>query len=86
VAVKDTAGRYFASFVVGTGDEAPLPPVDAEVGIDLGLTAFAVTSSGDVYVEDLCVTGLARTRLAKSVHDAGNLRPSGRRGCQGSLA
>ena len=24
-----------------------------------------------VYVEDLCVTGLARTRLAKSVHDAG---------------
>jgi putative transposase len=24
-----------------------------------------------VYVEDLCVTGLGRTRLAKSVHDAG---------------
>ncbi|MBM0229309.1 transposase [Micromonospora sp. ATA51] len=24
-----------------------------------------------MYVEDLCVTGLARTRLAKSVHDAG---------------
>jgi putative transposase len=24
-----------------------------------------------VYVEDLCVTGLCRTRLAKSVHDAG---------------
>jgi putative transposase len=24
-----------------------------------------------VYTEDLCVTGLARTRLAKSVHDAG---------------
>jgi putative transposase len=24
-----------------------------------------------VYVEDLCVKGLARTRLAKSVHDAG---------------
>ena len=24
-----------------------------------------------VYVEDLCVAGLARTRLAKSVHDAG---------------
>jgi putative transposase len=46
--VKDTADRYFGSFVVGTGDEAPLPPADAEVGIDLGLTAFAVTSSGDV--------------------------------------
>ena len=24
-----------------------------------------------MYVEDLCVRGLARTRLAKSVHDAG---------------
>ena len=24
-----------------------------------------------VYVEDLCVSGLGRTRLAKSVHDAG---------------
>ncbi|WP_435869754.1 zinc ribbon domain-containing protein, partial [Actinoplanes xinjiangensis] len=24
-----------------------------------------------MYVEDLCVTGLGRTRLAKSVHDAG---------------
>jgi len=24
-----------------------------------------------VYVEDLCVAGLGRTRLAKSVHDAG---------------
>ena len=24
-----------------------------------------------VYAEDLCITGLGRTRLAKSVHDAG---------------
>jgi putative transposase len=135
--VKDAAGRYFASFVVQTRDE-PLPPTDTDVGIDLGLTHFAVLSSGEkidapkflrraarklrrlqqslsrkqrgsnnrrkavvkvaraharvadtrrdwqhklstaiirenqaVYVEDLCVTGLARTRLAKSVHDAG---------------
>ncbi|MBM0229576.1 transposase, partial [Micromonospora sp. ATA51] len=135
--VRDAAGRYFASFVVQTTDE-PLPPVDAEVGIDLGLTHFAVLSNGKkitapkflgraarklrrlqqdlsrkqrgsnnrkkavvkvaraharvadtrrdwqhklstriirdnqaVYVEDLCVTGLGRTRLAKSVHDAG---------------
>ncbi len=136
--VLDAAGRYFASFVVDTGDDAALPPVDAEVGIDLGLTSFAITSAGRVidnprylrnaerrlkkaqqdlsrkekgsknrakarakvaraharvadarkdflhklstdlvrenqavYVEDLCVKGLARTRLAKSVHDAG---------------
>ncbi|MGC4808766.1 RNA-guided endonuclease InsQ/TnpB family protein [Micromonospora sp. DT233] len=135
--IKDAAGRYFASFVLQTTDE-PLPPVDSEVGIDLGLTHFAVLSDGTkvtaptflrraarklrrlqqdlsrkqrgsnnrkkavvkvaraharvadtrrdwqhklsttiirdnqaVYVEDLCVTGLGRTRLAKSVHDAG---------------
>ncbi|MGY4098571.1 RNA-guided endonuclease InsQ/TnpB family protein [Nocardia sp. R16R-3T] len=135
--IKDSSGRYFASFVVQVDDE-PLPSVDSEVGIDLGLTTFAVLSDGKtiasprflrqaerklrqaqkslsrkekgaanrakarlkvakahakvadtrrdwahkhstmiirdnqaVYVEDLCVKGLARTRLAKSVHDAG---------------
>ncbi|MEO3824869.1 transposase [Actinomadura sp. B10D3] len=135
--VKDAAGRYFASFVVETSGE-PLPETAAEVGIDLGLTHFAVLSDGRkidnprflrraerrlkkaqqalsrkaqgsnnrkkaivkvarahagvadarrdfahklstriirenqaVYVEDLSVKGLARTRLAKSVHDAG---------------
>jgi putative transposase len=135
--VKDSAGRYFASFVVEVGDPRPLPPVDAEIGIDLGLTTYAVASDGRVianprflrnherrlrrahkdlarkqkgsnnrakartrvaraharvtdcrrnwlhqettrlirdnqaiYLEDLAVTGLARTRLAKSVHDA----------------
>ncbi|MEH0986118.1 RNA-guided endonuclease InsQ/TnpB family protein [Micromonospora sp. CPCC 205556] len=135
--IKDAAGRYFASFVVQTTDE-PLPQTDADVGIDLGLTHFAVLSDGTkvtapkflrraarklkrlqqdlsrkqrgsanrkkavvkvaraharvadsrrdwqhklstaiirdnqaVYVEDLCVVGLGRTRLAKSVHDAG---------------
>jgi putative transposase len=135
--VKDAAGRYFASFVVEVGGE-PLPETTAEVGIDLGLTHFAVLSDGRkidsprflrraekrlkkaqrdlsrkvkgssnrnkarvkvarahakvadarrefhhrlstqlirenqaVAVEDLAVKGLARTRLAKSVHDAG---------------
>ncbi|GAA0585270.1 RNA-guided endonuclease InsQ/TnpB family protein [Actinomadura livida] len=135
--IKDAAGRYFASFVVETTDQ-PLPETTAEVGIDLGLTHFAVLSDGRkitsprflrraerrlrkaqqalsrkqkgsanrkkaaarvarlharvadarrdhhhklstrlvrdnqaVYVEDLAVNGLARTRLAKSVHDAG---------------
>jgi putative transposase len=135
--IKDAAGRYFASFVVQTTDE-PLPARDCDVGIDLGLTHFAVLSDGTkvaapkflrraarklkrlqqdlsrkqrgsqnrkkavvkvaraharvadtrrdwqhklstaiirdnqaVYVEDLCVTGLGRTKLAKSVHDAG---------------
>ncbi|MER6176686.1 transposase [Streptosporangium sp. NPDC001681] len=135
--IKDSAGRYFASFVVETTTEA-LPDSPNEVGIDLGLTHFAVTSDGKkidnprilrraakklrkaqkalsrrqkgsanrvkaklkvtkaharvtdtrrdwahklsttlirdnqaIYVEDLAVSGLARTRLAKSVHDAG---------------
>jgi putative transposase len=135
--ITDAAGRYFASFVVQTDDQ-PLPPSDSEVGIDLGLSTFAVLSDGKtlasprflrqaerrlrktqkalsrkekgsanrakarvkvarahakvsdtrrdwahkhstaiirdnqaVFVEDLCVKGLARTRLAKSVHDAG---------------
>jgi IS605 OrfB family transposase len=135
--ILDAAGRYFASFVVEAADD-PLPEVQAEVGIDLGLTHFAVLSDGRkitspkflrraerklrkaqqalsrkakgsanqakararlaraharvtdarrdhahqlstalirdnqaIYVEDLCVRGLARTRLAKSVHDAG---------------
>ncbi|MEU4482122.1 transposase [Micromonospora sp. NPDC023966] len=136
--IKDAAGRYFASFVVQTPEDETLPPVDSEVGIDLGLTHFAVLSDGTkiaapkflrraarklkrlqqdlsrkqkgsanrkkavvkvaraharvadtrrdwqhklsttiirenqaVYVEDLAVAALGRTRLAKSVHDAG---------------
>jgi putative transposase len=135
--IKDAAGRYFASFVVQVA-ERPLSLVESEVGIDLGLTTFAVLSTGKtiasprflrqaerrlrkaqqslsrkekgsknrakarvrvakaharvadtrrdwahkhsttiirdnqaIFVEDLAVSGLARTRLAKSVHDAG---------------
>ncbi len=136
--VKDSAGRYFASFVVETHPEEVLPETTPETGIDLGLGHFAVLSDGRkidsprflrraekrlkkaqralsrkvkgssnrnkarvkvaraharvadarrdfhhqlstklirenqaVAVEDLAVKGLARTRLAKSVHDAG---------------
>ncbi|MGI5285118.1 RNA-guided endonuclease InsQ/TnpB family protein [Nonomuraea polychroma] len=135
--IKDAAGRYFASFVVEATPQ-PLPPVDGDAGIDLGLEHFAVLPDGTkigsprflrraekklkrlsktlsrkekssanrakardalarqhakvadarrefhhqlsttlirenqaIYVEDLAVKGLARTRLAKSVHDAG---------------
>ncbi|MFE7601907.1 RNA-guided endonuclease InsQ/TnpB family protein [Streptomyces sp. NPDC057494] len=76
--IKDAAGRYFASFVVET-DPVPLTKTESFVGIDLGLGHFAVLSDGTkvirenqaVAVEDLAVKGLARTRLAKSVHDAG---------------
>ncbi|MFE3873261.1 RNA-guided endonuclease InsQ/TnpB family protein [Kitasatospora sp. NPDC059146] len=135
--VLDPAGRYHASFVVDV-EPCHLPEVDAELGIDLGLTTYAVLSDGSVidnprflrkaekrlkaaqrelsrkakgsknrakarrkvakahakvadtrrdwlhkqttriiretqavYLEDLNVHGLARGRLAKSVHDAG---------------
>ncbi|WP_457029627.1 RNA-guided endonuclease InsQ/TnpB family protein [Kitasatospora sp. P5_F3] len=135
--VLDPAGRYHASFVVDV-DPEHLPALDTEIGIDLGLTTYAVMSDGTVidnprflrkaekklktlqralsrkvkgsrnrakarkkvarahakvadtrldwlhkqttrlirenqaiYLEDLNVHGLARTRLAKSVHDAG---------------
>jgi putative transposase len=135
--IKDAADRYFASFVV-KAEPDPLPGTDSVVGIDLGLTHFAVLSDGTkiaspkflrraegklkrtqrdlsrkqkgsrnrdkarvkvacaharvadarrdfhqqlstrlirenqaIAVEDLAVNGLARTRLARSIHDAG---------------
>ncbi len=44
--IKDAAGRYFASFVAQTAEDETLPPVEPEIGIDLGLTHFAVLSDG----------------------------------------
>ncbi|WGD42750.1 RNA-guided endonuclease InsQ/TnpB family protein [Streptomyces cathayae] len=46
--IKDAAGRYFASFVIDTGpaDTARMPQTDRTIGIDLGLTHFAVLSDG----------------------------------------
>ena len=49
--VKDASGRYFASFVVVTDDADDLkrfPDVEPQVGIDLGLTSFAVLSDGTI--------------------------------------
>ncbi|MFE5209069.1 RNA-guided endonuclease InsQ/TnpB family protein [Streptomyces sp. NPDC056600] len=139
--VKDSAGRYTASFVVDTDpavDAARMPATNQSIGIDLGLTHFAVLSTGEkidsprllrraekklkkaqrelsrkqrgssnrekarlkvarahaavadarrefhhqlstrlirenqaIAVEDLSVVGLARTKLAKSIQDAG---------------
>jgi putative transposase len=43
--VKDAAGRYFASFVIETGP-AIAPWMAPALGIDLGLTHFAVLSDG----------------------------------------
>jgi putative transposase len=135
--IKDSAGRYFASFVIEIEADA-LPETESVIGIDLGLKHFAVLSDGRkisspqflrqaenklrraqralsrkqngsanrdrarlkvarvhasladarrdfhhqlstalirdnqaIAVENLAVKALARTRLAKSVHDAG---------------
>lgn len=43
--IKDSAGRYFASFVVETSDK-PLPETIGETGIDLGLSAYAILDDG----------------------------------------
>ncbi|MET7391452.1 RNA-guided endonuclease InsQ/TnpB family protein [Streptomyces sp. NPDC005529] len=47
--VKDAAGRFFASFVIDTNpsvDAARMPGTVRTIGIDLGLTHFAVLSDG----------------------------------------
>ncbi|MFD5217267.1 RNA-guided endonuclease InsQ/TnpB family protein [Streptomyces tendae] len=47
--VKDAADRYFASFVIDAdpaADRTRMPATDRTVGIDLGLTHFAVLSDG----------------------------------------
>lgn len=135
--IREADGRHYVSFVVER-DTQPLPPVEAEIGIDLGLDRLAVTSDGEiignprhlraaqrrlakaqralarkqrgsanrrktvirvavlhrkvretrldahhklalrlvrdnqaVYLESLSVAGLARTKLARSIHDVG---------------
>ncbi|MGC0343750.1 RNA-guided endonuclease InsQ/TnpB family protein [Streptomyces sp. SLBN-8D4] len=47
--IKDAAGRFFASFVIDTDpatDATRMPQTDRIIGIDLGLTHFAVLSDG----------------------------------------
>ncbi|MFJ9693889.1 RNA-guided endonuclease InsQ/TnpB family protein [Kitasatospora sp. NPDC101183] len=43
----DPSGRYHASFIVDVEPEH-LPTLDSEIGIDLGLTTYAVLSDGSV--------------------------------------
>src|SRR5690606_31191621 len=44
---KTSTGKYYASVLVET-DIQLLPPLATKIGVDLGLKAFAVTSSGEV--------------------------------------
>ncbi|MEU1710263.1 RNA-guided endonuclease TnpB family protein, partial [Streptomyces sp. NPDC005706] len=63
--VKDSAGRYFASFVVETGPLEVLPKATPEVGIDLGLGHFAVLSDG-TKIDSPCFLRRAEKRLKKA--------------------
>ncbi|NEQ74556.1 MAG: IS200/IS605 family element transposase accessory protein TnpB [Okeania sp. SIO2C9] len=44
--IKDSANRYFASFVVETNSEF-MPKTNNSIGIDLGISTFATLSNGD---------------------------------------
>lgn len=81
--IKDTTGRYFASFVVDVPQEIayaeryPLgPKTDASCGVDLGLTHFAILSSGEkienprLHKKMLRKIKLANRRLAKANRDS----------------
>jgi putative transposase len=43
---RDPDGRWYVSLAVDVPDPAPLPPTGQVVGVDLGITDFAVTSDG----------------------------------------
>jgi putative transposase len=44
---RDPAGRWFLTFHVNAPDLVPLPTTGQNVGVDLGLTHFAVLSTGE---------------------------------------
>jgi putative transposase len=47
---KNPDGKYYASVLVDDGKESPHPSSDGKaIGIDLGLTHFAITSNGSKY-------------------------------------
>ena len=47
IIARDSDGRWYVTFTLDTSDPEPLPPVGRSVGIDLGVTDFAVTSGGE---------------------------------------
>jgi putative transposase len=73
--IKDTTGRYFASFVVEIVTEIA-PHTLNSCGIDLGLTHFAILSTGEkienprLHKKMLRKIKLANRRLAKAKKDS----------------
>ncbi|WP_262401421.1 RNA-guided endonuclease InsQ/TnpB family protein [Actinomadura sp. CNU-125] len=46
VVCREPDGRWYVTFAVDTDAPAPAPPVGYAIGVDLGVTDFAVTSDG----------------------------------------
>ena len=73
--IKDTTGRYFASFVVEVHEELPLQ-TNNSCGVDLGLTHFCILSSSEkvenprFHKKMLRKIKLANRRLAKAKKDS----------------
>ncbi|MEU0073193.1 RNA-guided endonuclease TnpB family protein [Streptomyces sp. NPDC006332] len=66
--IKDAAGWFFASFVIDTdpaADAARMPETDGTIGIDLGLTHFAVLSDG-TKIDSPCFLRRAEKKLKKA--------------------
>ena len=77
---RDPDGRWYATLHVETADPAPLPPTGRAVGIDLGISDFAVTSDGSRIANprhlERKAVNLARyqRRMARKVKGSSNRR------------
>lgn len=64
--VLDTAGRYWATFVVELPDPVPQPQAREVLGIDLGIAHFAVLSTGDKIANERFLQRAARNLRCKT--------------------
>jgi putative transposase len=67
---RDPAGRYFVSFLVEE-EVTPLPPTEAVIGLDMGLSALVTLSTGEKFTNpkrfarSRCQLKTAQKRLAR---------------------
>ena len=82
--IKDTTGRYFASFVLDVPEEAA-PQTQCSCGIDLGLSHFCILSTGEkvenprLHKKMLRKIKKANRRLAKATKGLSRMEDSNRR-------
>jgi putative transposase len=80
--IKDAAGRYFASLVIDTDpaiDAARMPDTDQVIGIDLGLTHFAILSTGEK-IESPRFLRRAEKKLKKAQRDLSRKKKGSKNG------